>query len=122
MSNSINALIEQLFADFNVDGVDIPVAFLRYDGAETTYVTYQQVNADTTFSADDSLLNYVEYYDFDVFSKGNYTNILEQIKKILTANGFMWQPSRSSGDLYEDDTGYYHKTLCFSIERSTNNG
>ena len=32
-------------------------------------------------------------------------------------NGFTWQPSRDSRDFYEDDTGYYHKTLCFAIER-----
>lgn len=114
----INELIEQLFANFEVDGVAIPVAFLRYGGKRTTYVTYQQTDADDTFSADDELVNYIDFYDFDVYSKGNYTNIISGIKDILTTNGFRWQPSRSSGDLYEDDTGYYHKTLCFSIERS----
>lgn len=122
MIDDPNTLIEQLFADFTVDGVEIPVAFLRYDGQDDTYVTYQQTDADTTFSADDDLLNYVDYYDFDVYSKGNYTKILQKIKNILTTNGFSWQPARSSGDLFEDDTGYYHKTLCFSTERSTING
>ena len=117
-----NTLIEQIFADFTVDGVEIPVAFLRYDGKDDTYVTYQQTDADTTFSADDDLLNYVDYYDFDVYSKGNYIKILQKLKTILTTNGFTWQPSRSSGDLFEDDTGYYHKTLCFSTERSTTHG
>ncbi len=118
----INSLIEEIFTDFTVDGVKVPVAFLRYDGKKTTYVTYQQTDADDTFSTDDNLANYVEFYDFDIYSKGNYTQILEKIKEILTTNGFRWQPPRSSGDLFEDDTGYYHKTLCFSIERSTNNG
>lgn len=114
----MNELIEQLFANFTVDGVAIPVSFLRYEGKRTTYVTYQQTNADDIFSADDELVNYVEFYDFDVYSQGNYTNIVSAIKDILTSNGFRWHPSRSSGDLYEDDTRYYHKTLCFSIERS----
>lgn len=113
----MNELIEQIFKDFQVDGVEIPVSFLRYDGKSTTYVTYQQEDADASFSGDNQLLGYVDYYDFDIYSKGNYLNIVESVKQILKQNGFMWQPSRSSSDLYEADTGYYHKTLNFAIER-----
>lgn len=109
----MNELIEQIFDNFIV-----PVSFLRYDGNATAYVTYQQTDIDNTLSGDDSLLNYVDYYDFDIYSKGNYFPIIEGVKTILTDNGFSWIPTRSSGDLYEDDTGYYHKTLCFAIERS----
>lgn len=121
MTDNPNSLIMELFADFTVDGVSIPVAFLRYEGKKTTYVTFQQTDAGEAFCGDDKLINYVDFYDFDIYSKGNYNGIVEAIKTILTANGFMWSPSRSSGDMYEDDTGYYHKTLSFSIER-TNNG
>ena len=109
----MNELIERIFNNFIV-----PVSFLRYDGNETSYVTYQQTDCYNTLSADDRLENYVEYYDFDVYSKGNYFSIIEGVKQILEDNGFMWIPTRSSGDLYEDDTGYFHKTLCFAIERS----
>lgn len=122
MIDNPNILIEQLFANFSVDGITIPVAFLRYTGKHTTYVTYQQTNSNDPFSGDDELQNYVDFYDFDIYSKGNYFPIIEAIKTILKDNGFRWQPDRSSGDMYEDDTGYYHKTLSFSIERSINNG
>lgn len=100
----------------------IPVKFLVYQGTNTTYITYQQVNIDETLYGDDDLLNYVEYYDFDIYTKGNYIPIVDAVKQLLQANGFRWQPTRSSGDLYEPDTKYYHKTLCFSIERSETNG
>lgn len=113
----MNSLIETIFKDFQVNGVSIPVSFLRYSGKSTTYITYQQEDADDSFSGDDELLGYVDYYDFDIYSKGNYLKIIESVKEILKQNGFMWQPSRSSGDLYEDDTGYFHKTLSFAIER-----
>lgn len=113
----MNELIKQIFTDFTVGGVIIPVTFLRYDGKQTTYITYQQTDIDDTLSGDDELLNYVDYYDFDIYSKGNYFPIIEGVKTLLKQNGFTWQPSRSSGDMYEDDTGYFHKTLCFSIER-----
>lgn len=113
----MNELIQNIFANFAVDGVTIPVKFLHYEGHGEPYVVYMQTDADNSFSGDDSLLGYVDYYDFDVYAKGNYMNIIESVKNIMKANGFMWQPSRSSSDMYETDTGYYHKTLCFAIER-----
>ena len=113
----MNSLIETIFTNFQVDGVSIPVNFLKYNGKSTTYVTYMQTDADNSFSGDDELLGYVDYYDFDIYSKGNYFKIEKEVKRILKTNGFMWQPSMSSGDMYEDDTGYFHKTLCFAIER-----
>lgn len=119
----MNSVIETIFTNFQVNGQDIPVSFLRYTGKSTTYITYQLIDMDSSFSGDDSLLGYVDYYDFDIYSKGNYLKIVESVKNLLKANGFMWQPSRSSGDLYEPDTGYFHKTLCFAIEKEEiNNG
>lgn len=109
----MNELIEKIFANF-----DVPVSFLRYKGNASAYVTYSQTDIDNSLSGDDELLYYVEYYDFDIYSKGNYFSIIEGVKNILESNGFVWQPSRDSGDMYETETGYYHKTLCFAIERS----
>ena len=113
----MNELIQSIFTDFSVDGVSIPVKFLKYDGKSVTYVTYEETDEDNSYSGDDDILGYVSYYDFDIYSKGNYFNIVKEIKRIMKANGFVWQPSRTSQDMYEADTGYYHKTLCFAIER-----
>lgn len=122
MIDNPNTLIERIFEGFTVNGITIPVAFLRYNGKKTTYITYQQTDSADPMSGDDELQNYLDFYDFDVYSKGNYIPIVEAVKTILRDNGFRWQPTRSSGDMFEDDTGYYHKTLSFSIERSTTNG
>lgn len=113
----MNSLIEQIFKDFEVDGVKIPVSFLRYSGKSTTYITYQLISSGDSFSGDDELINYVDHYDFDIYSKGNYFPIIDSVKKILKDNGFVWDPSMSSGDIFEDDTGYYHKTLNFAYLR-----
>lgn len=113
----MNEVIENIFKDFKVDGKNIPVAFLRYNGKSTTYVTYQEVDVDNSFSGDDELLGYVTYYDFDIYSKGNYLKVMESVKQLMKDNGWRWQPSLSSQDMFEDDTGYYHKTLNFAIER-----
>lgn len=113
----MNRVIQDIFQDFNVNGVDIPVSFLRYDGDCDTYITYMESDKDNSFSGDDNIVGYVVYYDFDIYSKSNYLEIMEQLKELLKANGWTWQPSRDSSDLYEDDTGYFHKTLCFAIEK-----
>lgn len=113
----MNELIQTIFQDFTVNGVSIPVKFLFYEGHGEPYITYMQTDADNSISGDDDLIGYVDFYDFDVYSKGNYFPIIERAKQLLKENGFVWQPSRSSGDFYETDTGYYHKTLCFAILR-----
>ena len=115
-------LITTIFQNFTVDSKAVPVQFMRYTGHETTYVTWMQYDMDNSFSGDNEILGYVEYYDFDIYSsgkdpnfKGNYTNIIKQIKALLKENGFEFQPSRCSADMFETDTGYYHKTLSFAI-------
>lgn len=113
----MNSTIETLFKNFKVDDIEIPVSFLDYKGDKTTYITYQNIDIDNSFSGDDEILGYVDYYDIDIFSKGNYLKIVNEVKKIMKTGGFMWQPSRTSQDMKEEDTGYYHKTLCFAIER-----
>lgn len=106
----MNKLIERILSNFKV-----PVEFLRYDGNQDTYITYMETSKDDSFSADNEMLAYVSYYDFDIYSKKNYLSVIEDLKKILINNGFIYEPSRDSSDMFEDDTGYYHKTLCFAI-------
>lgn len=113
----MNSLIQTIFNDFTVDQVAIPVKFMNYKGHGEPYVVYMQFDADNSFAGDDALMGYVDYYDFDVYSKGNFEAIIESIKDKLTENGFMFQPSKTSMDMYEEETGYYHKTLCFAIPR-----
>ena len=113
----MNELIQSIFTNFSVDGLSIPVKFLRYNGKQTSYITYMETDIDNSYAGDNEILGYVSYYDFDIYSKGNYFNIVEAVKEIMKNNGFIWQPSRTSEDMYEDDTGFYHKTLCFAIER-----
>lgn len=116
----MNELIEQILANFTVDDTPIPVSYMFYEGHGEPYVVYMQENADNSFSGDDELIGYVDYYDFDVYAKGNYNNIVKSLKQILVANGFVWQPSRSSADMYETETEYYHKTLNFAYLKEEN--
>lgn len=118
----MNELIVSLFENFTVGGVLIPVKYMYYMGHGEPYVVWMQEDANNSLTGDDSLIGYADYYDFDVYSKGNFLNIVEAVKEILTGAGFVWQVSKSSGDLYEVETGYYHKTLNFAILREANHG
>lgn len=111
----MNELIQRIFADLTVNGKAVPVKYLYYQGHGEPYVVWMQMDKDASVSGDDDLIGYVDYYDFDVYSKGNFLEIVERVKNILKTNGFTWQPSRDSGDMFETETGYYHKTLCFAI-------
>ena len=113
---TLNAQIEQLFHNFTVNNVKIPVSFLVYEGHGEPYITYMQFDANGSFSADDQLAGYVAYYDFDIYSKSNYLTIAAEVIDIMESAGWTWQVSRSSQDMYEADTGYFHRTLCFAIE------
>ena len=114
----MNEIIQAAFNGFTVDNVEIPVKYLHYMGHGEPYVTYTPTNNGNVFSADDQIQNYITYYDFDIYSKRNYYAIAEAIKAIMQANNFSYVPSQDSPEMYETDTGYYHKTLCFAIERS----
>ena len=116
----MNELIERIFANFVVDKVSIPVSYMFYEGHGEPFVVYMQQDADNTLSGDDDLIRYVDYYDFDIYARGNYLAIVESVKTMLKENGFIWQPSRTSEDMYETDTQYYHKTLNFAYLKEEN--
>ena len=121
----MNKEIELLFNNFKVNGVSIPVALIYYDGHGEPYVVYREYDKDNSYSSDDEISGYVTYYDFDVYSKGNFLAIVEAIKSKLKNAGWTWQPRRDSPDMYEADTGYFHKTICFAypiqeVEQSNN--
>ena len=106
--------LKELFDNFTVDGVSIPVALIDYDGHGEPYVVYKEYDKDNSYSSDDEISGYITYFDFDVYSKGNFLPIVEAIKSTLKNAGWTWQPRRDSPDMYETDTGYYHKTICFA--------
>ena len=113
----MHELIMSLFENFTVNGVQIPVKFLYYLGHGEPYVVWMQEDTNNSLTGDDSLIGYAEYYDFDIYSKGNFLPIVEAVKQILTDAGFVLQVSKTSADMYETETGYYHKTLNFGILR-----
>ncbi len=109
-----NAEIETIFTGFKVDGESIDLAYLFYAGHADKYIVYSQVDTRNSYSADDDIQGVVAVYDFDIYSKSNYVAIIDAVKRLLKSNNWTWQANRDSPDLYDVDTGYYHKTVCFA--------
>lgn len=112
----MNSEIERIFKNFQVEEETIPVSFLVYKGNSEKYITYQSTSDEPVLACDDEIETSVIEYDFDIYSKGNYLKLLEEVKKILKSNGWLWVGD--SPDMYEQDTGFYHKTTTFQKERS----
>ena len=110
----MNTEIETIFSDFKIDDVEIPVNFMFYDGDADSWIIYQNVDNYHSYSGDDDLLGYVTYYDFVVCSKVNYTKIIQAVISLMEANGWSFQPSKSSRESYDRDTRVFSKTLCFA--------
>lgn len=110
----MNAEIENIFNGFTVDGVAISVNFMFYDGDDDAWIIYSNADNYHSYSGDDELLGYVTYYDFEIYSKGNFMNILRAVKAVLIENGWSFQPALSSQEGYDRDTRVYSKTLCFA--------
>lgn len=116
----MNAEIETIFAGFTVDNVEIPVAFKFYDGDDDAWIVYSNADNYHSYSGDDDLLGYVTYYDFEIYSKGNFIKIIQAVKSLMKHNGWTFQPSLSSQEGYDRDTRIFSKTLCFAKPIQTN--
>ena len=108
-------LINSIFEDFKIDNLSIPVEFLRYKGNSKTYVTYTFTNDDPSLFGDDKEIGSVISIDIDIFSNKNYLAIEKKIIEIMEDNNFI--RVGNSPDMYEEDTGLYHKTIEFEKER-----
>lgn len=63
---------------------------------------------------DDTLCSTVPV-DIDIYSESNYLKLMSSIKKIMKENEWIWDGD--SPEMYEEDTGLYHRTCTFVKER-----
>lgn len=112
----MNELITNIFKNFKVNNILIPVEFIKYTGKKETYITWQGVGENPIFASDDEITNSEYELDIDIYTKGNYLPILKEVKKIMNENDFIW--TGDSPDMYENDTDFYHKTVSFLINKN----
>ena len=108
---NINPVIEKIFKNFKVDGKVIPIAYSQYFGIEEQYLTYSTWLEKPHLFADDNNQTEYCYACIDVWSKGNFKNIVESVKQKLKENGFVWMGC--AAELYEPETDFFHVPINF---------
>ena len=108
-------LLKSIFDNFIVDSQEIPVEYIKYKGKSKTYITYTFTSDDPKLFGEDKEIGSVIAVDIDIFSDDNYLAIQDAVERIMEDNDFI--RTGSSPDMYEDDTGLFHKTIEFEKER-----
>jgi hypothetical protein len=107
--------IKSIFNNFKVNDKSIPVEHLRYTGKSKTFITWTITSERPSLGAYDEDLYSVVEVDIDVFSDGNYLDIVKEVKKTMKSNEWVW--GEDSSEMYEEETELYHKTITFEKER-----
>lgn len=102
---NLNSLVISTLAPTSV-----PVNFQTYTGNATTYITFFEYNQQGALFADDTEQRTQYSVQVDVWSKGNYKNVVEQVRDLMINAGFI---RNSEGELYENDTKTFHKYFRF---------
>ena len=102
----------------NILNLDVPVAHLKYKGNNKTYVVWTIIDEMPAFSSDDEITDSEVNVDIDIYSDSNYLKIMKDIKNKMKENEWIW--NGDSVEMYEEDTGLYHKTISFKKGRYIN--
>lgn len=111
---NINPLIESMFNNFTVDGIDIPIAYQLHEESGGTFLTYHTRIERPEEFADDLPILEVTYGTINIYSKLDFKNLLSEVKRTLKNNGFT--VTDSGPEDFEEDTGYYHIPVNFYYE------
>ncbi|GAA0109248.1 hypothetical protein [Clostridium tertium] len=101
----INKLIVDTIASLN-----IPIAFQQYSGKSETYITFHEYYSNGEVYEDDLETLTSHYIQVDIWSKGDYTTLVDKVRESLILVGFK---RINEIDLYEKDTKIYHKGMKF---------
>ncbi|WP_227397346.1 hypothetical protein [Jeotgalibacillus aurantiacus] len=91
--------------------VSVPTALHFYSGAATTYIVYFEVVNRPDLHADNQLENTLSNVQVSLYSKGNYNELLDQVKLLMKESGFLYTGGISG---YEQDTKFYHYHLTYN--------
>lgn len=98
--------------------IDVPSAHLKYKGASKTYVTWTMLEENPISASDDEITDSEVNVDIDIYSDSNYLKIMKLIKNKMKENEWTW--SGDSPEMFEEETGLYHRTCSFKKGRNLN--
>lgn len=116
---NIKRYIRQVLIDEEILNLtaDKKIYFLHATNPNTPYLEYNIFDEFGEEYAENKEIATTYYIQVDIFSKDNYQDIEDKIKEKMLNAGF----NRSmAADLYENETGLYHKAMRFFITLNNN--
>lgn len=105
---SLNKLIRDTLSPLGV-----PVAFANYNQTAETYIVFIEYNQAPRLNADDQEVITKHFFQVDIFSKGNYLQLVEDVKERMKQAGF----SRMfESETYEEEMKMFRKILRFNYD------
>lgn len=93
---------------------NVPVHFQVYPGTESTYITFFEYNQQGSLYVDDFEERARHSIQVDVWSNGNYSSLVTQVRSLMTNSGFR---RNSEAEFYEDETKTFHKVFRFYYDK-----
>jgi len=94
--------------------LNVPIAFQKYSGTASTYITFFIYNEQGEAWADDAEIQTGYYVQVDVWSKSDYTTVVNDVITAMQNEGFI---RTYASDLYESAANIYHKAIRFNYMR-----
>lgn len=102
-------MINKLIID-TLQPLNVPVTFQKYTGKASAYITFHEyIESGEAFEEDEEAFT-GHYIQVDIWSKQDYTVLVKSCKELLISVGLK---RLDEADLYEEDTGLYHKGMRF---------
>jgi len=105
---SINAMVINALKTLG-----IPVSSQAYKGTLTTYATFFEYLAQGEAWSEDTEDITGHYIQLDIWSRGDYTNLVTLAKSLMIAAGFSRTNETESVEIIDPSTTVYHKGMRF---------
>ncbi|WP_078428766.1 hypothetical protein [Alkalihalobacterium alkalinitrilicum] len=102
---SLNNLIINILSPLGV-----PVSFAQYNNTADTYIVFLEYNQAPWLSADDQEMFTKHFLQVDVFSEGNYLQLVKDVKRLMKEAGF---GRMFESETYDDEMEKFRKIIRF---------
>lgn len=92
-----------------------PVAKMRYNQKADTYIVFTEYNQAPKMIADDAEVITKHFYQVDVFSNSDFTDLVNNVRKELNKVGFK---RMFESETYDEDMNMYRSIMRFNYENN----
>lgn len=93
--------------------LNVPIANKRYNLKADTYIVFNEYNQNARLSADDEEFITRHFYQVDVFSRGNFDVLVNDVRSKLIQVGFM---RMFESQTFDEDMNMYRAIMRFNYE------